>query len=73
MGGREEDVAVPKPHPREFPDDVVRVVQTRDVGVTVEQIAKDFGVHRHLSPIGAADPFLVAPIPVRVVGRVAAL
>jgi transposase-like protein len=36
---------VPKPYPREFRDDVVRVAQSRDAGVTVEQIAKDFGVH----------------------------
>ncbi len=38
-------VAVPKPYPREFRDDVVRVARNRDPGVTVEQIAKDFGVH----------------------------
>jgi transposase len=36
---------VPKPYPREFRDDVVRVARNRDDGVTVEQIAKDFGVH----------------------------
>jgi len=36
---------VPKPYPREFRDDVVRVARNRDPGVTVEQIAKDFGVH----------------------------
>jgi transposase len=40
-----EDVAVPKPYPQEFRDDVVRVARDRDPGVTVEQIAKDFGVH----------------------------
>jgi transposase len=40
-----KDVAVPKPYPREFRDDVVRVARDRDRGVTVEQIAKDFGVH----------------------------
>jgi transposase-like protein len=40
-----EDVAVPKPYPREFRDDVVRVARDREPGVTVEQIAKDFGVH----------------------------
>ena len=34
-----------KPYPREFRDDVVRVARDRDAGVTVEQIAKDFGVH----------------------------
>ncbi len=36
---------MPKPCPREFRDDVVRVARDRDPGVTVEQIAKDFGVH----------------------------
>jgi transposase-like protein len=40
-----EDVAVPKPYPREFRDDVVRVARNREAGVTIEQIAKDFGVH----------------------------
>jgi transposase len=40
-----EDVAVPKPYPQEFRDDVVRVARGREPGVTVEQIAKDFGVH----------------------------
>jgi transposase len=36
---------VPKPYPREFRDDVVSVARNREPGVTVEQIAKDFGVH----------------------------
>jgi transposase len=36
---------VPKPYPQEFRDDVVRVARAREPGVTVEQIAKDFGVH----------------------------
>ena len=40
-----EDVAVPKPYPQEFRDDVVRVARDREPGVTVEQIAKDFGIH----------------------------
>jgi transposase len=40
-----EDVAVPKPYPQEFRDDVVRVARGREPGVTVEQVAKDFGVH----------------------------
>ena len=40
-----KDVVVPKPYPREFRDDVVRVARSREPGVTVEQIAKDFGVH----------------------------
>ncbi len=36
---------MPKPYPREFRDDVVRVARGREPGVTIEQIAKDFGVH----------------------------
>jgi transposase len=36
---------VPRPYPREFRDDVVRVARNRDDGVTIEQIATDFGVH----------------------------
>jgi len=36
---------VPKPFPREFRDDVVRVAQTRDPDVTLEQVAADFGIH----------------------------
>ena len=34
-----------KPYPREFRDDVVRVARNRDDGVTIEQVASDFGVH----------------------------
>jgi transposase len=40
-----KDVAVPKPYPSEFRDDVVRVARNRELGVTIEQIASDFGVH----------------------------
>ena len=36
---------MPKPYPREFRDDVVRVARNREPGVSVEQVAKDFGVH----------------------------
>ena len=36
---------MPKPYPAEFRDDVVRVARNRESGVTIEQIAKDFGVH----------------------------
>jgi transposase len=36
---------VPRPYPREFRDDVVRVARNRDDGVTIEAIATDFGVH----------------------------
>lgn len=34
-----------KPYPIEFRHDVVRVARNREPGVTLEQIAKDFGVH----------------------------
>jgi transposase len=40
-----KDVIVPRPYPKEFRDDVVRVARNRDDGVTLEQIAADFGVH----------------------------
>ena len=36
---------MPRPYPQEFRDDVVRVAGYRDDGVTIEQIATDFGVH----------------------------
>jgi len=36
---------VPKPYPKEFGEDVVAVARGREPGVTIEQIAKDFGVH----------------------------
>lgn len=36
---------MPKPYPKEFRDDVVRVARNREPGVTLEQIATDFGVH----------------------------
>jgi len=36
---------MPKPYPKEFRDDVVRVAGKRDAGVTLEQIAADFGIH----------------------------
>lgn len=38
-------IAVTKPYPKEFRDDVVRVARNREPGVGLEQIAKDFGVH----------------------------
>ncbi|HEX2917390.1 MAG TPA: transposase [Edaphobacter sp.] len=34
-----------KPFPKEFREDVVRVARNRPAGVTLEQIATDFGVH----------------------------
>ncbi|WP_432733067.1 IS3 family transposase [Microbacterium sp. MM2322] len=36
---------MPKPYPKEFRDDVVRVAENREPGVTIERIAADFGVH----------------------------
>ena len=36
---------MPKRYPREFRDDVVGVARGREPGVTVEQIARDLGVH----------------------------
>ena len=36
---------MPKPYPREFREDVVRVARSREPGVTLEQVAVDFGVH----------------------------
>jgi transposase-like protein len=35
---------VPKPYPREFRDDVVRVARSREPGVHLKQIAADFGI-----------------------------
>ncbi|MEW5626433.1 IS3 family transposase [Streptomyces hydrogenans] len=36
---------MPKPYQEEFRQDVVRVARNRDAGVTIEQVAADFGVH----------------------------
>ena len=36
---------MPAPYPKEFREDVVRVARSREDGVTLAQIAKDFGVH----------------------------
>ena len=36
---------MPAPYPQEFRDDVVRVARSREEGVTLAQIAKDFGIH----------------------------
>ena len=36
---------MPKPYPKEFRDDVVRVARSREPGVTLEAIAADFGIH----------------------------
>ncbi|UIJ35081.1 IS3 family transposase [Allobranchiibius sp. GilTou73] len=36
---------MPKPYPIEFREDVVRVARAREAGVTLAQVAKDFGIH----------------------------
>jgi transposase-like protein len=36
---------MPKPYPKEFRDDVVRVARSREPGVSLEQVAADFGIH----------------------------
>ena len=35
---------MPKPYPREFRDDVVAVAQRREPGMTIKQLADDFGI-----------------------------
>lgn len=35
---------MPKPYPKEFREDVVRVARAREDGTTLKQIAKDFGI-----------------------------
>ena len=37
-------LTVPKPYPREFREDVVRVARNRGPGVSLKQIADDFGI-----------------------------
>ncbi|ROS35158.1 transposase [Curtobacterium sp. PhB78] len=36
---------MPKPYPKEFRDDVVRVAENREPGVSIKRIVGDFGVH----------------------------
>jgi transposase-like protein len=45
MVGGLEGCPCAQAYPREFRDDVVRVARNREDGVTIEQIATDFGVH----------------------------
>ena len=40
-----KDDIMPKPYPAEFREDIVRVARSRPRGVTLEQIATDFGIH----------------------------
>jgi transposase len=35
---------VPKPYPREFREDVIRVARKREPGVRIKDIAADFGI-----------------------------
>lgn len=44
---------MPAPYPQEFHEDVVRVARSREDGVTLAQIAKDFGVH-----VGTLDKWM---------------
>ena len=44
---------MPKPFPKEFRDDVVRIARNRDPEVTLAQIAKDFGIH-----VGTLDKWM---------------
>ena len=36
---------MPKPFPKEYREDVLRVAKNREPGVAIAQIAKDFGIH----------------------------
>ncbi|MGW9827313.1 transposase-like protein, partial [Brevibacterium pityocampae] len=36
---------MPKPYPKEFREDVVRVALNRDESTTIAQIGADFGIH----------------------------
>ena len=38
---------MPGPYPREFREDVVAVSRSRESGVTIKQIATDFGISIH--------------------------
>ena len=41
-----KDVIMSKVFPKEFREDVVRVARNRGPGVTIAQVAKDFGIHQ---------------------------
>jgi transposase len=41
---------MPKPYPKEFRDEVVRVALNRDEGVRIKDIAADFGITRSGPP-----------------------
>jgi transposase-like protein len=40
-----KNIIMPEPFPKEFRDDVVRVAQSRNRGVTIAEVARDFGAH----------------------------
>ncbi len=60
---------MPKPYTKEFREDVVRVARNREPGVTLEQVAADFGVHpasltkwlRHAETENTTTRFATAP------------
>jgi transposase len=35
---------MPRPYPREFREDVIRVARNREPGVRIKDVAKDFGI-----------------------------
>ena len=43
-GAGRKDVFMPGPYPRDFREDVVAVARRRESGVTIKQIATDFGI-----------------------------
>jgi len=43
-GAAERMFAMPKPYPREFREDVIRVARSREPGVRIKDIAADFGI-----------------------------
>jgi transposase len=45
VGQAWKDDTMPKPYPPEFRDDIVKVARSRPEGVTLEQVAADFGIH----------------------------
>jgi len=44
---------MPGPYPREFREDVVAVARSRESGVTIKQIATDFGIARRRCRTGS--------------------
>ncbi|TLK48833.1 hypothetical protein FDN03_14710 [Glutamicibacter sp. V16R2B1] len=47
---------MPKPFRKEFGNEVVRVGMNREAGVSIAQVAKDFGVHVGPSANGCKRP-----------------